>query len=440
VDEVSAEKRRRILCKYHPAQENATVSQPTNDSIRLPEAEPKDILTELLRQGAQKMLATAIDAEVADWLAPRQDLLDDEGHRLVVRNGHQPPRTIQSGIGPIEVRKPRVHDRRPPAEREPFESVLLPRYIRRTQSLDVLIPYLFLRGISTGDFNEALEAILGKSPGLSASTVTRLIGGWQEEHREWASRSLVGKEYVYVWADGVYFNIRLGDADTSKQCILVLMGATADGKKELIAVVDGYRESKASWLELIRDVKRRGLTIDPKLAVGDGALGFWAAVCEIWPQTREQRCWVHKTANVVNAMPKSMHAKAKARVHEIWQASTRSDANAAFDAFVSDFGAKYPKAVECLVKDRDALLVFYDFPAEHWRHLRTTNPIESTFATIRHRHRRTKGNGSRAACLAMVFKLAQAAERSWRRLNGREQLVHVIQGVQFIDGERKVAA
>jgi transposase-like protein len=386
------------------------------------------------------MLATAIEAEVDDWISSRQDLLDDQGHRLVVRNGHQPPRTIRTGIGAIEVRKPRVHDRRPTAEREPFESVLLPRYIRRTQSLDVLIPYLYLRGVSTGDFNEALEAILGKSPGLSASTVTRLVNGWQEEQREWASRSLAEKEYVYVWADGVYFNIRLGDEDTAKQCILVLMGATADGKKQLIAVTDGYRESKASWLELIRDIKRRGLTIDPKLAIGDGALGFWAAVREIWPTTREQRCWVHKTANVLNALPKSMHPKAKARLHEIWQAATRKAAHAAFDSFVEDYGAKYPKAIECLVKDGEQLLTFYDFPAEHWRHLRTTNPIESTFATIRHRHRRTKGNGSRAACLAMVFKLAQAAERSWRKLNGYEQLTHVIHGVQFIDGERKVAA
>jgi transposase-like protein len=386
------------------------------------------------------MLVTAIEAEVADWIASRQDLLDEAGHRLVVRNGHQPARIVQTGIGPMEVRKPRVHDRRPTADREPFESVLLPRYIRRTKSLDVLIPYLYLRGVSGGDFNEALGAILGKSPGLSASTVNRLIGGWQEEQSEWASRSLADKEYVYVWADGVYFNIRLGDDDTAKQCILVLMGATADGKKELIAVTDGYRESKESWLELIRDIKRRGLTIDPKLAVGDGALGFWAAIREIWPDTREQRCWVHKTGNVLNALPKSMHAKAKGRLHEIWQAATRKKAHAAFDGFIEDYSAKYPKAVGCLVKDREQLLAFYDFPAEHWRHLRTTNPIESTFATIRHRHRRTKGNGSRAACLAMVFKLAQAAERSWRKLNGHEQLTHVIHGVQFIDGERKVAA
>jgi transposase-like protein len=266
-----------------------------------------------------------------------------------------------------------------------------------------------------------------------------MINGWQEEQREWALRSLAEKEYVYVWADGVYFNIRLGDDDTAKQCILVLMGATADGKKELIAVIDGYRESKDSWLELIRDIKRRGLNVDPKLAIGDGALGFWAAIREIW-STREQRCWVHKTGNVLNALPKSMHPKAKARLHEIWQAATRKEAYAAFDGFVEDYGAKYPKAVECIVKDREQLLTFYDFPAEHWRRLRTTNPIESTFATIRHRHRRTKGNGTRAACLAMVFKLAQAAERSWRKLNGHEQLTHVILGVQFIDGERKVAA
>jgi transposase-like protein len=427
------------LCKYDQAQEDATVEHATS-KLDLPPQAARDVLTEVLQAGAQRMLAEAIEAEVGDWIAARADLRDEHGHRLVVRNGHQPERTVQSGVGPMKVRKPRVHDRRSADSREAFESVLVPRYIRRTKSLDVLMPFLYLRGISMGDFNDSLEAILGESPGLSPATIGRLVRDWQEEQREWASRSLAGKEYVYVWADGVHFNIRLGDADNAKQCILVLMGATAEGKKELIAVMDGYRESKESWLEMLRDVKRRGMQLDPKLAIADGALGFWSAAREIWSAVREQRCWVHKTANVLNKLPKSMQTKAKARLHDIWQASTRQSALDSFDAFVEDYRSKYPGAVECLTKDRDELLAFYDFPAEHWKHLRTTNPIESTFATIRHRHRRTKGNGSREACLAMVFKLAQAAERSWRRLDGHEQLAYVISGVRFIDGERKVAA
>lgn len=412
----------------------------TTDPIPLPAESSTDVLTEILREGARRLLATAVETEIDAWIAERAGLLDDQSHRLVVRNGHLPERTIQSGLGPVAVRKPRVHDRRPEGERESFESMLLPRYIRRTESLDALIPYLYLRGVSTGDFNEALEAILGRAPGLSAATVSRMIAGWQEEQAEWSRRRLEGTEYVYVWADGVYFNIRLADDDTKKQCILVLMGATADGRKELIAVSDGYRESKDSWLEVIRDLKRRGMTAIPKLAIGDGALGFWAAVRQEWPGVAEQRCWVHKTANVLTKLPKSRHGKAKAGLQEIWNAPTRKQAEAAFDAFLEDHEAKYPKAAECLRKDREELLSFYRFPAEHWKHLRTTNPIESTFATIRHRHRRTKGNGSRAACLAMVFKLAQAAQQSWRRLNGHDQLIHVIRGVQFIDGERKVAA
>jgi len=416
------------------------VSDATTDPIQLPAAAPADVLTDILREGARRLLADAVEAEVDAWIAHRADIRDDHGRRLVVRNGRQPERTIQSGLGPVSVRKPRVHDRRSEAERESFESMLLPPYMRRTESLDALIPYLYLRGVSTGDFNEALEAILGRAPGLSAATVSRMIAGWQDEQAEWSRRRLEGTEYVYIWADGVYFNIRLADDDTRKQCILVLMGATAEGRKELIAVGDGYRESKDSWLEVIRDLKRRGMSVAPKLAIGDGALGFWAAVRQEWPGAAEQRCWVHKTGNVLTKLPKSRHAKAKAGLQEIWNAPTRKEAETAFDAFVEDHEAKYPKAAECLRNDREELLSFYRFPAEHWKHLRTTNPIESTFATIRHRHRRTKGNGSRAACLAMVFKLAQSAQRSWRRLNGRDQLVHVIRGVQFIDGQRKVAA
>ena len=388
------------------------------------------------------MLAMAIEIEAQEWLDQRAALLDVEGHRLVVRNGRQPIRTVQTGVGDIEVAKPRVHDRRKGPDREVFQSRILPPYLRRTKAIEELIPWMYLKGISTGGFAEALQSLLGpEAAGLSSTTVTRLIQGWQAEHAEWSRRSLADRYYVYVWADGIHFNIRLEDEANRKQCILVLMGATADGQKELIAVIDGFRESEQSWLELIQDVKRRGMTIDPKLAIADGALGFWAAMRKAWPSTREQRCWVHKTANVLNKLPRSMQPKAKDRLHEIWMAATRIDAEKAFDAFIDDFSVKYADATDCLVKDRDVLLAFYDFPAEHWRHLRTTNPIESTFATVRLRHRRTKGNGSRMACLAMVLKLAQSAERRWRRLNGHELLEHVIRGVRFTDGVMdKVAA
>jgi putative transposase len=415
--------------------------QPTTDSIVFPSPEMSDLLTPILREGAQKMLATAIELEVHQWIKQRAELRDDHGRQLVVRNGHQPTRTIQTGVGNLEVRKPRVRDRRPPEGREPFMSKILPPYLRRTKAIEELLPWLYLKGISTGDFTEALQSLLGPDgAGLSATTITRLVRSWQDEHASWSQRSLAGTHYVYVWADGIYFNIRLEDDANKKQCILVLMGATPDGKKELIAVLDGYRESEQSWLELLNDVKRRGLALPPHVAVADGALGFWAAQRKAWPTTREQRCWVHKTANVLAKLPKSMQTKAKSRLHDIWQAETREAAVQAFDAFVEDFQAKYPKAVECLVKDRDALLIFYDFPAEHWIHLRTTNPIESTFATVRLRHRRTKGNGSRAACLAMVFKLAQSAEKHWRRLNGHQLIPDVIQGVRFINGIKNIAA
>jgi transposase-like protein len=275
---------------------------------------------------------------------------------------------------------------------------------------------------------------------LSATNICRLKRIWEDDWKDWSRRDLADKRYVYVWADGIHFNIRLGDEANKKQCILVLMGATAAGKKELIGIADGYRESEQSWLELLRGLQARGLTVDPKVAVADGALGYWAASRKIWPTTREQRCWVHKTANVLNKLPKSVQAKAKAMLHEIWQAETKANAEKAFDLFIVTFEAKYPKAVECLRKDRDVLLTFYDFPAEHWIHLRTTNPIESTFATVRLRHRRTKGSGSRTACLTMVFKLALAAEKRWRRLNGSGLLPDVIQGVRFVDGIKEKAA
>ncbi len=298
--------------------------------------------------------------------------------------------------------------------------------------MDELIPWLYLRGISTGDFQEALQALLGPAAkGLSATTITRLMKVWEEEYEGWSRRDLSGKEYVYIWVDGIYFNIRLGD---ERQCLLVVIGATPEGRKELVGILDGVRESKQSWGELLLALKARGLASLPKLATGDGALGFWAALAEIFPTTREQRCWVHKTANILNKMPKSVQPKAKADLHEIWMAETKDDAEKAFDLFVAKYGAKYQSATDCLSKDHDVLLTFYDFPAEHWVHIRTTNPIESTFDTVRHRHRKTKGSGSRKACLAMVFKLMQAAERKWRRLNAAKHILHLLAGYKYKDG------
>jgi putative transposase len=404
----------------------------TKQVVSLPAATSQDVLTNILRDGAQRMLAQAIDAEIAEWIETHRDICDEAGHRQVVRNGRLPKRTILSGVGAIEVEQPRVLDRRPKDEAEFFSSKILPPYLRKTKSLEELIPWLYLKGISTGDFSEALAALVGPSAaGLSASTIVRLKSVWEEEFQQWNKRSLEGKKYVYVWADGVHFNIRL---EEDRLCILVFMGATEDGRKELIAVADGYRESEQSWKSLLLDVKARGLVVDPKLATGDGALGFWKALPQVYPSTREQRCWVHKTANVLDKLPKRLQPEAKDKIHQIWMAPTKVDADKAFDLFVATYEAKYPKATECLSKDRDVLLTFYDFPAEHWIHLRTTNPIESTFATVRLRHRRTKGNGSRLACLTMVFKLMQSASKRWRILNGSNLLPDVIQEVSFIDG------
>ncbi len=405
--------------------------------------EARDMLTEILRQGARQMLASAIENEVAEYIDAHAHQRDDQGGRLVVRNGHMPPRSILTGLGPVEVKRPRVNDRRVDADgrRLRFTSAILPPYLRRTKAIDELVPWLYLKGISTGDFPEALQALLGPSAnGLSATNICRLKRGWEDEWKDWSRRDLSAKQYVYVWADGIYFTIRLEDEANKKQCILVLMGATADGTKELISIADGYRESEQSWTELLKDLQSRGLVHSPKLAVADGALGFWAACRKVWPDTREQRCWVHKMANVLNTMPKSIQSKAKGMLHEIWQAETKAVAERAFGLFVTTFEAKYPKATACLAKDREVLLTFYDFPAEHWRHLRTTNPIESTFATVRLRHRRTKGSGSRTACLTMVFKLALAAEKRWRRLNGSALLPEVVRGVRFVDGIKEKAA
>jgi putative transposase len=414
------------------------MSQSTLDLPIVPLPEGRDVLGEVLRQGAIELLTKAIQAEVADWIDSHAHLTDPDGRRQVVRNGSHPEREILTGLGPIPVRQPRVLDRRPPGEREIFAPEVLPPYLRRTKNIDEAIPWLYLKGISSGDFPEALQGLFGvEAKGLSANTVTRLKAAWEEEYSAWSKRSLKDKHYVYVWADGVHFNIRLEDG---RQCVLVLMGATADGRKELIAIADGYRESEQSWRELLLDAKSRGLEIEPSLAIGDGALGFWKAMRQVWHKTQEQRCWVHKTANVLDKLPKGSQPKAKGMLHEIYLAESREAATKAFDLFVSTYEAKHPKATECLSKDRDVLLTFYDFPAEHWLHLRTTNPIESVFATVRLRHSKTKGSGTRKACLTMVFKLMESASRRWRALNGSRLIPEVIAGVKFVDGVKQTRA
>ena len=399
-------------------------------------------LDDLVRRGARQMLQAALENEVQMFLSEHATRVDDQGRRFVVRNGSLPSRQILTGAGPLEIVQPRVRDKSPEAaERVRFSSSILPVYLRKSKSIEELIPWLYLKGISTGDFSEALQSLVGpEAKGLSANVIVRLKESWSREYDQWMKRDLTGKQYVYVWADGIYANIRLEDEANSKQCLLVLMGATADGYKELITVQDGFRESEQSWKELLLDLKQRGLTTAPKLAVGDGALGFWAALRKIFPETKEQRCWVHKTANVLNKLPKSVQPKAKGDLHEIWQAETRETATKAFDHFLEKYAAKYAQACECLKKDRDELLAFYDFPAEHWGHLRTTNPIESTFATIRLRHRRTKGNGTRRASLTMMFKLAQSAQKGWRRLNGHELIKPLLEGRSFLDGILQPAA
>jgi len=417
------------------------MSESSEKVVEFPAESSSDVLTALLRKGACELLADAIEQEVANYLGEREHLRDELGHRLVVRNGHLPERTIQTGVGDVTVKKPRVRDKRSPDEQESFESSLLPRYLRRTKSMEELLPWLYLKGVSTGDFSEALQALLGpEAPGLSATTITRLKAGWEREYEDWSKRSLARKRYVYIWADGIYFNVRLEDDANARQCVLVLMGATPEGRKELIAVVDGYRESEQSWRELLLGLRARGLELAPELAIGDGGLGFWAALRKVYSSTREQRCWVHKTANVLNKMPKSVQPKAKSMLRDIWMAESKLEAEKALGLFIETFAAKYPGAASCLDKDRDVLLTFYDFPAEHWIHIRTTNPIESTFATVRLRTRKTKGAGSRIASLTMVFKLALTAQKKWRVLNGAQLVADVIRGVSFVDGVRKKAA
>ena len=395
-------------------------------------------LEQIAREGARRALQKAIEDEVAEYIAAHRDQVDAAGHRLVVRNGHKPARTILTGVGPLAVEPPRVDDRRTDEHgvRFRFTSKILPPYLRKTRAIEDLVPWLYLKGISTGEMPDALVHLGFDGTGLSATSVTRMLESWQGEYADWSRRSLAGKHYVYVWADGIYFGCRLTD---DRPCVLVLMGATADGTKELIAMADGQRESEASWLALLLDARDRGLSEPPKLATGDGSLGFWLALAKVFPAARQQRCWVHKTANVLDKLPKGQQPAAKAMLHEVWMAATREDATMAFDRFIATYGVKWPRAADCLEKDRAELLAFYDFPAEHWRHLRTSNPIESTFATVRLRTYRTKGPGSRAAGLAMAFKLAQKAQAGWRKLNGSARLQDLIDGIVFVDGIRKAA-
>ena len=407
-------------------------------TLQQPGSFSDDPLTDVLRAGARQLLAQAVEAEVESHILAHADLTDGNGRRRVVRHGYLPEREIQTGIGAVEVKAPRVRDRDPeaPGGRIDFTSSILPRYLRRSKSVEELLPWLYLKGLSSGGFGEALAALLGPdAPGLSASTIARLKTLWWEQYVAWQKRDLSAKRYVYFWADGVYFSPRL---EHERQCILVIIAADANGHKDIIGLMDGYRESEQSWKELLLDLKRRGLERGPDLAVGDGALGFWKALRQAYGQAREQRCWVHKTANVLNKMPKSLQAKAKGHLHEIWMAETKDEAGKAFDYFLSAYGAKYDKAVRCLEKDRDVLLTFYDFPAEHWKHVRTSNPIESTFATVRLRTVKTRGCLSRKTALAMVFKLILSAKAKWRKLDGSSQLAEIIKGVEFKDGIKQI--
>jgi transposase-like protein len=390
----------------------------------------EDPLTELLRIGAKRLIQQAIEAELAEVLARYAEQRDDRGRLVVVRNGYLPEREILTGVGPVPVQVPKVRSRT--GEPVVFRSSLVPPYVRKARRVEAALPWLYLKGVATGQMQEALEVLVGpEAKGLSASVISRLKREWEAEYADWCRRDVGKERWVYWWADGIYSGLR---AERQKLCVLVVIGVNDRGEKHFLAIEDGVRESTQSWREVLLDLKRRGLTVPPKLAVGDGALGFWAALDEVYPETRHQRCWVHKTANVLNYLPKGVQVKAKKALQEIWMAEDRASAQKAFDHFVETYQAKYPKAVECLAKDREALLAFYDFPAEHWVHIRTTNPIESTFATIRHRTDQAKGCVSRNTMLAMIYKLGMSAEKRWRRIRGFNYLAKVIEGVKFRDG------
>ncbi|MEL6606414.1 MAG: IS256 family transposase [Cyanobacteria bacterium J06614_10] len=390
-----------------------------------------DALSDLIRSGAQQIIAQAVEAELSELLNTYKDLRDSSGRQAVVRNGYLPARTITTGVGEVEVQVPKVRDRSGSGIK--FNSTLLPPYLKRSRSVEEVLPWLYLKGISTGDFAEALSALLGpEAKGLSSATIGRLKAKWKEEHSVWQSRSLKRKRYVYLWADGIYFNIR----DDERQCILVMIGVTDTGHKELMGMEAGYRESALNWKTLMLRLVDQGLACDPLLAIGDGALGFWKALPQVWPTTKTQRCWVHKTANVLNKLPKKLQLTAKSALWEIYRAETKTDANQAFNRFLKSYQAKYPEAAECLAKDRDVLLAFYDFPAEHWKHIRSSNPIESTFSTVRLRTKKTRGAVSKTTVTPLVFKLVQSAQKRWLRIRGFNLLGDVIEGVQFKDGIR----
>lgn len=388
---------------------------------------------EVLRQGARRMLQEAIEAEVAEYVGKCQELKDEKNKCLVTKNGYLPSRDILTGIGSLNIRQPRIRDKR---ANERFSSALIRKYKRRAPSLDAVIPELYLRGVSTNNFSEALTALFGeKAPGLSAATVTRLKEVWEKEYQSWQARRFDGNRYIYIWADGIYFNIRL---DEDRPCMLVLIGALEDGRKEFIGIHDGVRESKQSWKDFLQNLKSRGLVIEPSLAVGDGALGFWAALEEEYPRCLQQRCWVHKTANILDKMPKSVQSNAKRMIHEMYMSPTKVKALKVYEEFLAHYSPKYPGACKCLEKNKDQLFNFYDFPADHWGHIRTTNPIESTFATVRHRSRQTKGCGSRMATLTMVYKMGTMAQKGWKRLRGSKMLSKIVAGTKFKDGEEVI--
>jgi transposase-like protein len=412
---------------------NHTVTLKSN-----PENLTKEPLDEILRRGARDLLAQVLEVEINLHIEKYQYMIDEQERRLVVRNGYHKARRVVTGAGPVEVKVPRVDDRVLEEQNEPrFRSDLIPPYMRKSKSIEELLPVLYLKGISTGDFQEALEKILGKNAvGLSAQTICRLKEIWQKEHEAWSKRDLSSVEYVYWWADGIHFNVRLGDAADKRMCILVIIGARRDGTKEIVAVVDGFRESKDSWASVLRDLKRRGLKQGPKLAIADGALGLWAALGEEFPDADQQLCWTHKICNVLDKLPNSLQAKAKDMLNDIYMAPTKMDANVAFDVFIEEFEAKYPKAVDCLRNHREKLLAFYNYPAEHWCHIRTSNVIESPFAAVRLRTNKTKGCGSRMATLTMVFKLLESAQKRWQRIHGHVKAQDVWEGIKYQDGIR----
>jgi putative transposase len=410
-------------------------------TVKLEESLPSNFfdlsLSELARQGAQQMLKLALEGEIEDFINSYQNEKTSGGHHRIVRNGYHPERSIQTGVGELKVSVPRSRDQeKNTSDKKLFQSGIVPRYLRRSRDIEELIPLLYLKGISSGDFSEVLSKLVGREVSLSCNTVGRLKKEWLSEYGSWNKKDLSSKNYAYWWVDGVYFNVRL---EEEKSCVLVIMGATEEGRKELVALETGFRESELGWKEILLSLKERGVEEGPKLAIGDGALGFWKALKQIYPNTRQQRCWVHRTRNVLDKLPKSLQKEAKTRIHNIYLAPTRKEAEKAFKRFISLYEAKYPKAVECLLKTKEETMAFFDFPAEHWRHIRSTNPIESTFSTVRLRTYKTRGCCSKESLLSMVFKIVQTAQKKWQRIHCHNIIPWVLEGVRYIDGVRHAA-